>query len=401
MDRTALSFALLLSAIGCSGPTTNKTDPAQPILQAVDSRAIGAAFSVFGSGVSDSVVGMRVALDRSEAIALLRSDLEIPTIQVIPIGLAGKIDGATIRLMGMGTSIPKVILPDSGQTLPVVQADSATLARKPLATTGATSSFYWLTATLSSGEQVLGVLNEDGILSNILPVSDSEPGRISMTCSSAITMGHVGQDGSFFTPRFTTSEAGSVNVAMHNFTTSLKETKTPIAGMGARGGDEGPAIGAVVDFYLDSDNQPICAYGQIGIAAKKPDGTYAVVPYSQAPAEPVTHIVQGRSVHEAIVLGGSKVLAVDTRTGEVRSISIGKVPFASNGAHIQRLFVNGNTAMVVGDSRIVRFNIATGEVLAGVAFDFGPVVAAEQSGGKLFLAHAGGKTDILSWISCL
>ena len=51
MDRTALSFALLLSAIGCSGPTTNKTDPAQPILQAVDSRAIGAAFSVFGSGV--------------------------------------------------------------------------------------------------------------------------------------------------------------------------------------------------------------------------------------------------------------------------------------------------------------------------------------------------------------
>lgn len=363
-----LLLTLVAFTVSCSGALTDKagTDQvgASPALQVIDTSTIGGAFSVSGSASSDKSVAMGARSSSVDRVVVLRSDTPSPTLQVIPNGLADSAVSRSSRLVGMGGPIPG----------------------------------YWMTADSLAGTQVLGRLDASGILVASVAVTRTEPEALAMPMNSSITIGRVAANGLFLTPRVTSTEAGSIAMGMHAFDASMHESSTCIDGRMARGGEEGRETGFVSDFDLGTDSRAVCTYGQSGLALVQPGGTSSIVPYLQTPTALVTHVAAGRTTSEALVLAGSQVLVVNTETGETRSISIGSVPFSLGGAFVRRLFREGGTGVVVGDTKIVRFDIGTGALLPGVSFGYGPVVAAEQSSGKLFLAHTAGAGDILSWL---
>ena len=368
LSNLTLLMALAVIAVGCSGPASDRASANQPTtvpsLLLIDTSAVGAKFSVVGSAAGGQTVAMGIHYGSGESIACLRSDGSVPSLQVLPNGLAARASAGTSHLVG----------------------------------TGGPSPSFWLTAVAPDGGQLLGVLDAGGILSAVVATTRGESDPVAMSGSSAITMGHVAADGSFLTPRLTTSEAGSVDLGIHSFDTSLRESSTHLAGTIVRGGSEGTALDQVEDFDLGANSQVLCAYGQSGLGVVAPGGTSTLVPYLQAPTMPVTHVVAGRTVTEALVLAGSQVLVVRTDTGEARVIRLGSLPFVSGGPYVRRLFREGSTGVVVGDAKILRFDLGSGTLLPEVPFSYGPVVAAEHSNGKLFLAHAGTTGDSLSWL---
>ena len=363
-----LAMALVLIAVGCSGPASDKASADQPApapsLLLIDTSALGAKFSVVGSAASGQAVGMGIRFGSGESIACLRSDGSVPSLQVLPNGLAARASAGSSHLVG----------------------------------TGGPSPSFWLTAQASDGGQLLGVVDASGTLSTVVATTRGGSEPVAMSESSAITMGRVAADGSFLTPRVTTTEAGSVDLGMHSFDTSMRESSTHLAGNIVRGGGEGTALDQVGDFDLGANGQVLCAYGQSGLVVVNPGGTSTLVPYLQTPTMPVTHVVTGRTANEALVLAGAQVLVVRTDTGEARAISLGSRPFVSGGPYVRRLFREGSTGVVVGDAKILRFDLGSGTLLPEVSFSYGPVVAAEQSNGKLFLAHSGTTGDSLSWL---
>jgi hypothetical protein len=367
LSTQALLLTLVAFTVSCAGSLSERAGADQPIaplaLQVIDTTAVGGEFSLSGSASSDTAVGMGFRSRKVEGIVILRANTASPSVQVIPNGLAGSTIAGSSRLVGMGGPTPGL----------------------------------WMTADAIGGEQVLGRLDPSGVLVASVAVTRTETEPIGMSMGSAIAIGRVAADGRFLTPRSTTTEAGSISVGMHSFDTSMRESSTCIGG-GSLRGPEGAVISSVGDIDIGTDSQVVCTYGQTGLALIQAGGTSSIVSYLQTPVAPVTHVAAGRTSSEALVLAGSQVLLVNTATGETRAISLGSVPFSMSGPLVRRLFRYGGTGIVVGDAKVVRFDIGTGTLLPDVAFGYGPVVAAEQSSGKLILAHTTGAGGILSWL---
>ena len=367
LSALPLLLTMVAFTMGCSGALTErvgKDQAAAPLaLQVIDTSAVGGAFSVAGSASSDKSVGMGFRSGSVDGVVILHSDTASPSVQVIPNGLAGSTIAGSSRLVGMGGPTPGL----------------------------------WMTADAIGGEQVLGRLDPSGVLVASVAVTRTETEPIGMSMGSAIAIGRVAADGRFLTPRSTTTEAGSISVGMHSFDTSMRESSTCIGG-GSLRGPEGAVISSVGDIDIGTDSQVVCTYGQTGLALVQAGGTSSIVSYLQTPVAPVTHVAAGRNAGEALVLAGNQVLVVNTATGETRSISLGSVSFTMSGPLVRRLFNYFGTGIVVGDSKVVRFDIGTGTLLPEVAFQYGPVVAAEQSNGKLFLAHTSGAGNLFSWM---
>lgn len=373
-----LSTTLML-AIGCTGSRADQGLLAHSLMD-IDTSTLGANFVISGSSATAGAVGMSFEpsplqmnqlaeaspsrIVARNGIILLQTDSGTPRLEVLPYCPQSTLGERFSRLVGMGGPTPE----------------------------------FWVTTETSSGSQLLGLLDASGAQVNVSPSTpgDSEPSP--MTARSAILMGRVTQAGQFLTPRIITTEAGSMDLGLHAFDATLRESSTSIAGRIVRGSLETASLPAVHDFDLDVSGRALCLYGQIGLAVVNPAGTSTIVPYVQAPVLPATHVIAGRTTAEALVLAGAEVLLVNTVTGQTYSIPIGAAPFASTGPFVRRLFREGNLGVVVGDAKLIRFDIETGSLLPEVPFGYGPVVAAEVSNGKLFLAHAGVTGDRLTWI---